>query len=223
MGAGTLLVNGALTGTGNVVLQSTGTLSGTGSVAGAVLVVSSTAKLSPGASIGTLTVSNNATLAGTTLMELNPAGSDLLRVTGTLTGGGTLTVTNIGGTLTNGTVFQLFSQAASGFTATNLPAGYVWTDNTAANGSITVVSGGIVAVNTTPTNIISSVSGSTLTLSWPSGHTGWTLQTQTNLLSVGLTPATNTWFSVAGSAATNTVVMTIDPTQPTVFYRLVYP
>ena len=221
VGGGILALNGVNTYTGTTTV-SNGTLGGTGSVV-SVVTVTSGGTFAPGNSVGTFTVSNNATLGGTTLLELNPVTSDLLRVTGTLTGGGTLTVTNIGSTLTNGTVFQLFSQPASGFTATNLPAGYVWNNNIAANGSITVVSGGIAVVNTTPTNITSSVSGNQLTLSWPSDRTGWTLQTQTNLLSVGLTPATNTWFGVAGSAATNTVVMTIDPTQPTVFYRLVYP
>lgn len=74
--------------------------------------------------------------------------------------------------------------------------------------------------NTTPTNILSSVSGGTLTLSWPSSHVGWTLQTQTNSRSVGLTMPTNTWFDVSGSASTNQVGVAIDPANPTVFYRL---
>jgi len=54
---------------------------------------------------------------------------------------------------------------------------------------------------TVPT-LTSSLSGNTLTLSWPPDHLGFSLQTQTNALSVGLTPATNTWFVVPGSAAT---------------------
>ena len=218
---GTLLANGvASTGTGTNTVAG-GTLGGTGSISGRVEVLAG-GTFSPGTSPGTLTVSNNVVLSGTTLMELTPATNDLLRVTGTLTAGGTLTVTNIGGTLTNGTIFTLFNQAAPGFTTT-LPAGYVWTDNIGTAGAITLVSGGISLVNTTPTNITSSVSGSTLTLSWPSDHTGWSLQTQTNTLAVGLTPATNTWFNVSGSSATNSVSVTIDPLQPTVFYRLVYP
>lgn len=223
VGSGTLALDGVNTYTGSTTV-SNGTLGGSGSIVSA-LTVQPSGTIAPGNSVGTFTVSNNVTLGGATLMELNPAGSDLLRVTGTLTGGGTLTVTNIGSTLTNGTVFTLFSQPVSGFTLTNLPAGYVWTDNLAVNGSITVVTNGIVpvSVNTTPTNITSSVSGNTLTLSWPSDHIGWRLTTQTNALSIGLTTPTNTWFDVSGSSTTNSVDITIDPTQPTVFFRLVYP
>lgn len=68
--------------------------------------------------------------------------------------------------------------------------------------------------------LTNSLSGSALTLSWPADHIGFNLQAQTNALSTGLT--TN-WFNVAGSASTNTVTITVDPTKPTVFYRLVYP
>jgi hypothetical protein len=74
--------------------------------------------------------------------------------------------------------------------------------------------------STVRTNITSSVSGSILTLSWPDSHTGWTLQTQTNSSSVGLTAPANTWFDVPGSAATNQVQLTISPANPTVFFRL---
>ncbi len=73
------------------------------------------------------------------------------------------------------------------------------------------------SVATNPTNITSSVSGSTLSLSWPSDHLGWFLQTQTNSLSLGL--KTN-WFDVPGSAALTNTSSTIDTTSPTVFFRL---
>lgn len=74
-------------------------------------------------------------------------------------------------------------------------------------------------VNTSPTNIVTSVSGDQLTLSWPADHTGWKLQTQTNGLSTGLSA---TWYDVAGSAATNQMTFTIDPASPSVFYRMTY-
>ena len=76
------------------------------------------------------------------------------------------------------------------------------------------------SVNTTPTNIVSVVSGNQLTLSWPTDHTGWKLQSQTNDLSTGIS---GTWFDVAGSTATNEMTFTIDPANPTVFYRMMYP
>lgn len=75
------------------------------------------------------------------------------------------------------------------------------------------------SVNNTPTNLISSVTGDQLTLSWPSGHIGWSLQTQTNSSSVGLT---DTWFDVAGSTTTNEMTFTVDPANPTVFFRMKY-
>ena len=73
-------------------------------------------------------------------------------------------------------------------------------------------------VATNPTNIVFSVNGNNLNLSWPADHKGWTLQTN----SVNLAN-TNYWFPYPGSAALTNVVITIDPTKANVFYRLVYP
>ncbi len=83
------------------------------------------------------------------------------------------------------------------------------------------VSGYVVStVNPTPTNIVTVVAGNQLTLSWPADHTGWKLQTQTNDLNTGIS---GTWFDVAGSTTTNAMNFTIDPANPTVFYRLRLP
>lgn len=76
-----------------------------------------------------------------------------------------------------------------------------------------------VTVSTVPTNIVSSVSGGSLTLSWPADHLGWTLQVQTNALTSGLGA---NWVSVPGSSSTNSVVIPIDPANGSVFYRLFY-
>jgi hypothetical protein len=78
-------------------------------------------------------------------------------------------------------------------------------------------------VNPNPTNLVASLSGRVLTLSWPSDHTGWRLLVQTNSMGSGLNPATNAWYTVSGSASTNSETITIDPAQGTVFYRMVYP
>ncbi len=74
------------------------------------------------------------------------------------------------------------------------------------------------AVNTNPTNIEVSVTGNQLTLSWPTDHTGWMLQAQTNTSPGGL--STN-WVDVADSVSTNQIVVTINPANGSVFYRLI--
>ena len=81
------------------------------------------------------------------------------------------------------------------------------------NGVLSVLSN--VALN--PTNITVSVSGSTLTLSWPADHLGWILQSQTNTLSVGLS---NNWFDVPSSGSSTQSVLTINPADPALFFRL---
>jgi fibronectin type 3 domain-containing protein len=57
-------------------------------------------------------------------------------------------------------------------------------------------------------------------LAWPSDHTGWRLQAQTNSATGGL--GTN-WATVTGSAATNSWVLPLVPANESVFFRLVYP
>jgi hypothetical protein len=77
----------------------------------------------------------------------------------------------------------------------------------------------VVTVNPNSTNIVFSVTNNLITLSWPFDHTGWTLQAQTNDVTVGL--STN-WVNVAGSMTTNQVTEPVDPNNGTVFYRLFY-
>jgi autotransporter-associated beta strand protein len=227
VGSGRLLLNGANTYTGGTTV-SNGILGGTGSIVGALTVVSG-ATLAPGATIGTFTVGGTATLAGVVVLELNrtnsPATNDMLVVTGTITAPGALVVTNVGPDIYNGSTFKLFSQGIT-FGSVQLPAkdptgtkNYVWDQsNLPVNGTITLTSGGANPVNPNPTNIIFSVSGSALTLSWPEDHIGWQLWSN----SVGLLN-TDMWFQIAGSAATNQMIFTLDPTKSNVFFRLMLP
>lgn len=74
-------------------------------------------------------------------------------------------------------------------------------------------------VNTNPTNIVFSVTNNLLYLSWPANHIGWQLQAQTNSVKVGL--STN-WVNVSGSLDTNQVIIPLNLTNGSVFYRLMY-
>jgi uncharacterized repeat protein (TIGR02543 family) len=145
-------VNGVLN--SPVVTVTNSTLKGDGIINGAVAVQPS-ATLSPGNSIGVLTVNGPLTLAGTAFMEINKTGTTLTNdlVTGatTLTFGGTLTVSSSGDALVGGESFTLFSanQYAGAFTATNLPAlaaGLHWDlSQLSQNGTIRVLGVGPVA------------------------------------------------------------------------------
>jgi autotransporter-associated beta strand protein len=225
VGTGSLLLNGINTFTGGTTV-SNGTLGGTGSLASA-LTVASGGTLSPGAPMGTFTVGNSVTLSGAVLINLNNSGSPncgTLSATGTITGGGTLTVTNIGPDIVNGTKFQLFNKAVTGFTTTTLPphnpantSAYTWQNNIGTDGSITLTGGGTSGVNTNPTNVTFSVSGSTLTLTWPGDHQGW--QLQSNPISL----TTTDWYQIVGSTSVTQESMTIDRSKTNVFFRMIYP
>jgi len=102
------------------------------------------------------------------------------------------------------------SQAYGVYNAANTPT-YI-----SGTGSLVIQS----PVASYSTNVSFSVSGSTMTISWPTTHLGWILQAQTNGLSSGLG---NTWFDVAGSASVTTVNIGINANSPSVFYRLRHP
>lgn len=103
---GVLLVNnagGSGTGTGSVLVKSGATLGGTGTVGGAVTVESG-GRLAPGASTGTLTLTNGLAMANGSILnlEIGGEGSDLLRISGGVfngagAGGVTLAISDAGG------------------------------------------------------------------------------------------------------------------------------
>jgi len=131
---------------------------------------------------------------------------------------------------------QFYCGASLLGTAASLPYQFIWSGAPAGTNTLTaqlLYDGGsvlasspanitvtnAVSVSTSPTNILATVSGNSLILSWPSDHTGWTLQVQTNTQSTGL--GTN-WLDVPDSIAVNAVTNTINPTNGSVFYRLKY-
>lgn len=221
---GALFVNGT-GGSGATTVASSALLGGSGAIGGA-LTVQSGGAVSPGnGGIGKLTVNGTTTLqaGSTTVMEINKAtaANDQLAVGGALNYGGTLVVTNLGGTLTGGDSFALFQAGSFNgkFTAFSLPSlnpGLVWNTNALSIGLLTVV-------QTAPTNLFWSVNSTNLSLSWPSNYIGWRLMKQTNNLPNGISVNTNDWGAVPGSEQTNQFLLPIDPALPLEFYRLIYP
>ena len=90
---------------------------------------------------------------------------------------------------------------------------------TSATAALTVT-GGVV---TTPVSLTATLSSTNLTLLWPSDHIGWRLIAQTNNPAKGYSANTNDWGTVAGSIATNKVVIHFNLTNRSSFYRLTYP
>jgi hypothetical protein len=78
----------------------------------------------------------------------------------------------------------------------------------------------VVTVNTNSPMLTNSLSGNTLTLSWPADHLGWRLQAQTNSLNAGLG---NNWSTWPNSTNLTSIPIQLNPANPTVFFRLVYP
>jgi hypothetical protein len=68
-----------------------------------------------------------------------------------------------------------------------------------------------------PTNLLASLAGTNLTVTWPRTHLGWTLQTQTNALTTGLGA---NWVDVVNSATTNQISIPINVAKGSVFFRL---
>jgi autotransporter-associated beta strand protein len=214
---GTLRVSGQI-GSGAVTVGTNAVLGGNGTVTGPVTVLP-TGAVAPGASIGTLTITNDLILGGNLNIEVNRSASpssDKLVVSGALTnsGAGTLTVSNLGSALLANDSFTIFNKPLTNGSALTVTGGGVnWTNKLAVDGTIAVLS----VIPTTATNITFAYSGTNLTLSWPATYTGWALQSQTNPVTKGL--STN-WVTIPGSTATNRLVMPIGITNGSVFYRM---
>ena len=129
VGAGTLAVNGSIASSLLVTVNAGGTLGGTGTIGNTLINAGGT--LAPGNSIGTLTVQGNLTFAAgaTYAVEVSPAGSDRVAVSGTATlGGATVAATYAPGAyvtkrytiLTAGGVSGSFSGPVN----TNLPSNF---------------------------------------------------------------------------------------------------
>jgi alpha-galactosidase len=90
---------------------------------------------------------------------------------------------------------------------------------TGGNGSATNSAALSIAPGSmSPTNILAQANNNNLILSWPTNHTGWKLQMQTNI------PGSDTgWSTVTGSDGTNVWTVPFNQTMPNAFFRLIYP
>jgi hypothetical protein len=166
------------------------TLRGNGTIIGSINAGPGST-VAPGLSIGRLTVSGAVTLGGTTIMELNRAigTNDLLRsANSSITYGGTLIVTNLGGGFTGGESFKLFDSAIGSYLGSfsaiqlpSLPAGLSWNTNLSANGTLSI-SGSLVLTKPTITRF--SITGGNVIVSG-TNNTGtggtYSVLTSTNL------------------------------------------
>jgi fibronectin-binding autotransporter adhesin len=210
---GTLIVNGQdFASSVNVIA---GTLGGTGAFYGPVILEAGTT-LAPGnsASVGTLTFNSSLDIGGNVAVEVNKTlspSNDVVVVLGSLTkvGPGTLSVVNLGPTVSVGDKFTLFSQpVANGAALTVTGGGATWVNNLAVDGSITV------ATVTAPPTLNFVKSGNNLQFSWTGSYK---LQAQTNSLSVGIS---NNWGDYPGGGS-SPVSVPVNVANGSVFFRLV--
>jgi fibronectin-binding autotransporter adhesin len=150
---------------------------------------------------GVMNVTGAANIGGLVNMSLNttnPVIADELTASSfVVSNTASLVVTNAGPVIVNGTTFTLFNHAVSFTSVTLPPAPYVWQNNLAVNGTITLVSGGSAAGPTpftAPPHVSTiALSGANLLLTGTNGQAGdvyYTLSTTNLLLPV------NQWIPV---------------------------
>ena len=165
--------------------------------------------------IGTLTLTGANTYTGNTTvnggtLEIAQAVIATNSTVSVASGGAQLQLDFVGVTnQVTAIVLGGISQTAGVYNSNNVPA-YI-----TGGGSLLIQATG----PTSPGVITNSINGSTLTLTWPAGQ-GWRLVSQTNSLSTGLT--SGGWGTVP-SVGDGSATITINPSQPSVFYRLVNP
>jgi autotransporter-associated beta strand protein len=216
---GTVLVSGSFN--GSPVTVNGGVLGGVGVIAGAQVTVNSGASVAPGnpVGLGTLTISNNLTLAAGSAALLkvqhSPLTNSAAKISGSIAESGTLTVSNSAlAALTAGDHFKLFDAAVytGSFTSYVLPAlnsGLHW-DTTRLN-----VDGSLWVVSTSPPVITQTAfSGTNFLLSGNGGTPNWSyyVLAATNVtapMSQWTRLATNTFGLSGDFACTNLLNLSI--------------
>ncbi len=170
-------------------------------------------------SSGSLTVGNDLVLPVGTLLNFG-LGSNAATIfnTGNLTlNGNTINMTNSGGLAPGSyTLFNYAGSLSGALTLGSAPTNFNYAIDTSVAGKVNlnVTSTG---PSLSPVSMVLQKSGTNLQLSWPSDHIGWKLEAQTNDLN-----GTN-WTILNGSPGTNLFLVPINPTNGSVFLRLVFP
>ncbi len=220
-------VNGSLTNNGGKVsgvAYASINFNGTGNITGTPITVP-TLVINGTYTIGTTVtlLTNTPTLSGTLVFDLAAPGEIILDTYPTnpltLYYNSHLNVIDTGTPPVSGSVYQIFNAGNYGgaFASVSLPplsGGLSWVNNLATSGSIMVTGGG----GGGKPAIMSSAAGGQLTLSWnTTTYPGYSVQVQTNKAGVG-----STWTAAPGGSVSPYIV-TINPTNPAVFYRLMHP
>lgn len=226
--AGTLALsgNGTLSGSANITVAGGATLNVAGLSSAFILGANQT--LSNSSANAIINGTYNAG-SGTVSLACDGVNPSFIVTNGgmTLSGSTVFKVKNIGPQLSAGGSYKIIARAATGnagYVAGTAPGSVTVGGNGAAGPASLQIQGGELYLNVasslpeTGTNILFSVTGNQLGLSWPSSYTGWLLQSN----SAGLATS-NEWFTVPGSTASNSVQITIDQNQANVFYRMVFP
>ena len=198
------------------------TLKGAGTVIGNV---TADGTLAPGGAIGNLTFNNNLALGANVKLAIevdNSASpnSDLITVVGTLahTGGGTLTVANIGAAALNiGDSFRVFSQLLPGGQAMAVTGGgAVWTNKLDVDGTIEVLAL-VPKVAATNLTILAAGANSFALGGMGGANLAYNVYASTNVTS----PMTNWWLVGTTNANGSGVIQFLDrqATNPQQFYR----
>ncbi|MGN6556213.1 MAG: autotransporter-associated beta strand repeat-containing protein [Verrucomicrobiota bacterium] len=211
---GVLLVNGGL-GTNAVSVTSGASLGGNGTILGPVNLLSG-GTLSPGNSIGTLTISNSLIFSSGSkaLIDIDPISPANDRVSGlsNVTYGGALQL-NLSGALSAGDMFQLFQATTySGAFSSVSPAipgsGLAWNTNLLnINGVISVVSTN--AIQQPAMTNVTRLNDGRIQFAF-SGSPGQNYRVWASS-DLSLTPVTNTWTVLTNDIFHGAVVQFIDP------------